>query len=260
MPELSDARTRLIGRLRRRRTRERERLVLVEGPRAVRDGLEAGLRPRFAVVSPRLAQLDPELMGDLAACTEVVEVGDDTLARLADTEAPQGVLAVVDEPPGAWFEGVGPEARLLVLDALQDPGNVGTLIRSAAAFGVDGVVLLDGTVDPFNPKAVRASAGAVFRCPVVSVPWSRAEGHLAEASVPLIVADAGGDDATPLPPPAGWALVVGSEGQGVREAVRARAVRSLRVPMSSGVESLNAAVAGALLLYELTRLNGGKSA
>lgn len=257
---LSDARTRLIGRLRRRRTREREGLVLVEGPRAVRDVLAAGVPPRFAVVSPRCDGLDPGLADTLAEVTEVERVDDEVFARLADTAQPQGVLAVVAEPDDGWFDRLGPAARVVVLDALQDPGNVGTLIRAAAAFGLDGAVLLDGTVDPWNPKAVRASAGAVFRCPVALRSADEALPLLAAAGLPMLVSDAGGRDAAPPPWHGGWALVVGSEGHGVRPAVREAAADTVRVPMGGGVESLNAAVAGSILMYELTRHDGGHGA
>ncbi len=257
---LSDARTRLLGRLRHRKTREREGLVLVEGVRAVRDALRAGVRPRFAVVSPRCAELDGALVDELAACTEVHEVDDAALAALSDTTHPQGVLAVVDQPGDDWVEALGPSSRILILDALQDPGNVGTLIRAAAAFGLDGVVLLDGSVDPWNPKAVRASAGAAFRCPVARRRHDAALDRLAAAGLPILVSDAAGGDPKPPPWHGGWALVVGSEGHGVRRAVRDAAAGTVRVPMRGGVESLNAAVAGSILLYELTRHDGGHGA
>lgn len=257
MEGLSERRRRLIGRLRGRRTRAREGLVLVEGIRAVSDLLEAGVRPRFAVVAPRAEERAPALVATLAAAGEVVRVSDATLEALADTAQPQGVLAVAPEPDGAWLGSVGPSDHLLVLDALQDPGNVGTLIRSAAAFGVRGVVVLDGSADPWNPKAVRSSAGAVFRCPVALETVDGFVARLARAGLPLLVADAAGDEVRPPPWHGGWALVIGSEGHGVRDEVQAAAARTVRVPMDAGVESLNAAVAGSILLYELTRHSGG---
>lgn len=258
MEGLSDARRRLIGRLRNRRFRAREELVLVEGVRAVRDVLEGGARPRFAVVGPRGEELAPDLVERLDEVTEVVRVTETDLDRLADTIQPQGILAVVPQPGGGWLDRLGPADRILVLDALQDPGNVGTLVRSAAALGVSGVVLLDGSVEPWNPKAVRASAGAVFRCPVALDTGAALLARLERAGLPILVADAAGSDVTPPPWHGGWALVVGSEGHGVRDEVRAAAARTVRVPMGATVESLNAAVAGSILLYELTRHSGGR--
>lgn len=260
MTGLSDGRRRLIGRLRHRKTRAREGAVLVEGVRAVDDLLGARVTPRFAVVSPRCHELAPDLVERLRAATELVEIDDASLVELADTASPQGVLAVAPEPSDGWFDAVGPEARLLILDALQDPGNVGTLVRTAAALGLDGVVLLDGSVDPWNPKAVRSSAGAVFRCPLALRSADAVLERMERAGLPLLVADAGGTDVAPPPWHGGWSLVVGSEGHGVRAAVRAVAATTVRVPMRGGVESLNAGVAGSILLYELTRLDGGHGA
>lgn len=263
MAGLSKARARTAARLHRRRTREREGRVLVEGPRAVREARRAlagetvrpGRSPApdpWYVVSPRLRELDPELAAELDGADTAV-VDDEELARLADTESPQGVLMIIAEPRPALAAVVRPGARLLLLDGVQDPGNLGTLVRCAAAFALDGVVALDGTVDPWNPKAVRASAGASFRLPVVVAPWAAVDEAVARAGLTLFVADAGGTDAGLVTPAGGWALVVGSEAQGARPPVRAEADTTLAVPMPGGTESLNAGVAGALLLYALTR-------
>ena len=252
---LSQRRTHLVGRLRHRKTRERERLVLAEGIRTVSEALEAGAHPEFAVVSPRLETLawGADLLVTLRRRLEDVEtMADGELDALADTERPQGVLVVFRQP--VW-DGVSLAAggRYLVLDAVQDPGNVGTLVRAATAFRVDGVLALDGTADPWGPKAVRASAGTAFRTPVHQVGMDRAVELLADAHVPVLVAEASGTDVGALPPQPAWALAVGNEGAGVREALRAVARRSVRIPMPGPVESLNAGVAGAILLYALTR-------
>jgi TrmH family RNA methyltransferase len=207
------------------------------------------------VVSPRLAELDPELDA-LLADGDTARVEDDELARLADTQAPQGVLMVVAEPRPALGSVIRAGARLLVLDAIQDPGNLGTLIRCAAAFDLDGVVALDGTVDPWNPKAVRAAAGTCFRLPVLTAPWPRVDDALVEAGLALLVADAGGTDAELVSPARGWALVVGSEAHGARRELREVADTTVAIPMPGGTESLNAGVAGGLLLYALTRAAG----
>ena len=256
MIELSDRRRRLVGRLRVRKTREREGLVLVEGVRAVRDVMAAGARPRFAVVSSRLADLDPELPAELAGWCDVAEVTDLQVRELSATEASQGVLAVVEQPSDDWFDALSGDARVLVLDGIQDPGNAGTLIRSAAAFALDGVVLLDGCVDPWNVKAVRASAGAAFRCGVAARSWATASDRIDQVGLKILVADAAGSAPGGAGVEGGWALVVGSEGRGARAAVLQRADARLAVSMPGGTESLNAAVAGSILVYELTRPGG----
>ena len=252
---LSRERVRLIGRLRNRRTREREGLFLVEGVRSAAEALEAGAPVRFAVVSDRLEEstVGSDVRAGLAdADIETLEVARNELVALSDTETSQGVLLVCSEPAS---EGDPlPAGPLLVLDGVQDPGNVGTLVRAAVAFGLAGTVALDGTADPFNAKAVRAAAGALFRGSLVRTSWDRVEPRL-RGRGPLLVADMGGGDVAGLRPEGSWALVVGSEASGLRPAVRAAATRTVAVPMRGGVESLNAGVAGAILLYALTSGN-----
>jgi TrmH family RNA methyltransferase len=234
-------------------------LVLAEGIRVVREALDAGADLRFAVSSPRAEALGAALV--LARLegsgVEIVRVDDGELAALGETETPQGLLAVVREPRPS-LAGLLAEARsLLVLDGVQDPGNAGTLVRTAAAFGLDGVLALDGTVDPWSPKAVRASAGCGFRLPVITLPWRDAAGALEASGVAVLVADAGGRPVGESPAPARWALVVGSEARGARAEVKRAAAALVAVPMPGGTESLNAGVAGAILMFDLTRGGDG---
>jgi TrmH family RNA methyltransferase len=234
-------------------------LVLAEGIRVVREALDAGADFRFAVSSPRAEALGaaPVLARLEDSGVEIVRVDDGELAVLGETETPQGLLAVVREPRPS-LAGLLAEARsLLVLDGVQDPGNAGTLVRSAAAFGLDGVLALDGTVDPWSPKAVRASAGCGFRLPVITSPWSDAVGALEASGVAVLVADAGGRPVGEGPAPARWALVVGSEARGARAEVKRAAAALVAVPMPGGTESLNAGVAGAILMFDLTRGGDG---
>lgn len=251
---LSQRRTAIIGRLKSRKTRQREGLVLVEGVRACAEAIAAGASVSFGITSPRLdtteagAALRRTLDGH-----DVESVEDEDLARLADTRTPQGVLLACREPTTGLDELEG--RRFLVLDAIQDPGNVGTLIRSAVAFGLDGVVCLDGTVDPWSPKAVRASAGLVFRCAVVLASAPAALARLAELDVPILVASATGGRASEGGAAGAheFALVVGNEGAGVRPDVRAAAGAEVSVRMTGPVESLNAGIAGSILMHTLSR-------
>lgn len=257
---ISRARSRLIRRLRSRRGRPREELVLVEGIRAAEDALDAGLDVSFAAVSPRLggsvrgAALERRLRG---GGIDLETVEEEELVELSDTEAPQGVILVCAEPAHrlddlAATSGWG----VLVLDAVQDPGNAGTLIRAALAFGLRGAVALDGTVDPWNPKAVRASAGASFRVPVVREAWNTVEAWCRGAGLRILVSDPAGADVAGEEAKEEWALVVGNEGSGVRREILEAADRVLGIPMKGGAESLNAGVAGAILVYALVRGRG----
>jgi len=256
---LSKGKTQTLERLRNPKLRVREGLFLVEGVRGVRELTQATLplRIRFAVVSPRLSasHRGSEVLAALnASGTPVEEVADRELDPFSDTAAPQGVLAVVEEPEFslAYLLERDHRPRLLVLDGIQDPGNAGTLIRAARAFGLTGVVALDGTVDPFNAKVVRSSAGSLAHIPVVRAGWPETCAWLSSGGVPLLVADAQGEGVRTRQMESPWALAVGNEGAGCRGGVLQASKGLLGVPMAPGVDSLNAAVAGAILLFALS--------
>jgi len=183
----------------------------------------------------------------------VMVLSDDLFARLSSTETSQGVIALVRPP--AWkleqlFRG---RSLLVVLDGLQDPGNAGAILRAGEAFGATGALFLKGTASPYNPKAMRASAGSVFRLPLVTcfdpelaraaIEQQRLDLYAAMPAAKKNLADA---DLTRK-----CAFIVGGEGRGVSQKLRAGAV-DLRIP-TSGVESLNAAMAAGILLYEARR-------
>jgi TrmH family RNA methyltransferase len=167
--------------------------------------------------------------------------------------ASQGVVALVE--PSAWeaSQTFGSQALVLIVDGVQDPGNLGTILRSAEAFGATGVLLLKGSVNAFNPKALRASAGSVFRVPFVQgMEEAQVLGALRESGIDLYAAVPGSAEPVSsfdLTRPC--AMIIGSEGQGVRMTMRS-AARDLSIP-TAGVESLNAAVSAAVLLYEARR-------
>lgn len=249
---LSQRRERSIGRLRASKTRRREQAVLVEGVRAATEALDAGVEVSFAVTSPRLeASVAGLALRERLAAHDMSHVDDATLERLSDTRHPQGVLLVCREPEARLLrlpEGM----RCLVLDAVQDPGNAGTLVRAAVAFGMDAVVVLDGTVDPWSPKTVRASAGMIFRIAVVQATVEELVARLRAIDVPIYVADARGEE-TSEGIGGAFALAVGNEGGGVRQELRQAAARQVAVRMAGPAESLNVAMAGAILLHALTR-------
>lgn len=259
MPVLSAAESRRVRELHRRRGREREGLFLAEGVRVVEELLDADIVLRLALISPSLedtprgARLQARLGARLEEAGQVRRVPDAELRGLADTATTQGVL-VVAETPAATLEAVRPAGTsvVLVLEGVQDPGNLGTLARSGAAFGCEALVCLPGTVDPWNPKAVRGSAGALFRQPVVRTSPDELEEWLTRHDYLLVGADAAGASIQSSRLPGRVALVLGNEGAGLSEEIRVRCERLVSVPMRGGTESLNVAVAGAILLYELT--------
>ena len=252
---LSKRRTRMLARLGSGRGRVREGCVLVEGARAAAEALASGVVVRFAVCSRALTRspAGEVLLAKLEARGLTPDwVGEREMAAVSATASPQGILLVCEEPsfaPEALH--LAADARFLALDGIQDPGNLGTLVRTARAFDLTGVIALDGTVDPWNARAVRASAGSVFRIPVVRAPWTEVATRAAAAQV--VVADAAGRDAASLSVKPPWMLVVGNEGAGVRAEIREAANAWAAVPMAGAADSFNAAVAGAIVLYALTR-------
>lgn len=236
--------------LKRRKGRSEHGLFLAEGPRLLEELLAAPTSVRHVMYTSDAAN-EPSTAALLARSREdgvpCEEVPRGELEEFADTVTPQGVLAVAEIPERTWASV--PNGDLVVLDAVQDPGNAGTVLRTAEALGVAAAVSLKGTVDVWNPKVVRASAGSAFRLPVLDAEWTELEPWLRERGVPIWAADAGGDPATrEADVPERVALVLGNEGAGVRPAVLGAADRRVAVPIPGPVESLNVSVAAALLM------------
>jgi RNA methyltransferase, TrmH family len=254
---LSRREERLLRTLRQRKTRDAEGLFLAEGARAVEELAASPLEIRLAAATSSFgdAPRGGALLAALAARgVPVREVEERALADLAATETPQGILAV-GAVPEAGLDALSLErapAVVLVLDAVQDPGNLGTLARTAEALGAAGMVVLPGTVDPWNPKAVRAAMGSTFRLPVVSAAWEVLGPWARERGVEVLAAAAGGEPLGETRPPRA-ALVLGNEGAGVSAGTRVWMDRAVGVPLRGRAESLNVAAAGAILLHDLLR-------
>ena len=248
----------IIRDLKLRRGRERRGLTLAEGVRLVEEALAAGVPVRGAALSPALeaSTRGHALAAALRATgARVEELTDRELGALADTEQPQGVIAVVQ--PRRWtladIDTAG-RAAVLVLDAVQDPGNVGTMIRTALGLGARGVVALKGTAEIANPKVLRATMGALFRLPVVSVAPEEFLAWAAERALPIWVAAADGSRITRRSrPEEAVALAVGNEGAGVGPVLLAAAAARVAIPLAAPAESLNVAVAAGILLHEVLR-------
>lgn len=253
---LTKADGRLLHALKTRSGREKNDAFVVEGVRVVEELLAAGIDLKFAAVSPALVDSGRgrALREQLAAKTRVEEVSENELRSISETETPQGILAVAHMPHTALRSlRIQGRARVLVLDAVQDPGNLGTLIRSAAAFGVAGVVALPGTVDYWNPKVVRAAAGAAFHVPLVTTGEEQCWSWLRDQQFTVCGADMHGVDIGSADLGERVAVVVGNEGSGLRRETRSHVQQSVSIPMPGRAESLNVAVAAGILLYELSR-------
>ena len=183
---------------------------------------------------------------------EVSELPPLEFASAAETDSPQGVLAIAAIPTHDFLSlALSPSARLVVLDAVQDPGNVGTILRTAAALGAAAVVAMPGTVDLWNAKVVRSAMGASFHFPVFSSTWEALDGFRARESFQLWGADASGAPIGSTPSPARVALIVGNEGAGLSPDARARVDTLVALPIEPAIESLNVAVATGILLFQL---------
>lgn len=241
--------------LRRRKARERERLFVCEGVRAVEELLRSPIAPRGILVAPQLLEAPRGAVLREAIARSghpMEEVAARDFHTAAETESPQGVLAIAPIPDRSLDDVVPHDGlRVLVLDAVQDPGNVGTMLRTAAALGVTATAALPGTVDLWNAKVVRSAMGALFHHHCLAATWDDLDAFRRRASAALWVADAAGTPLGQTPPPARLALVVGNEGAGVSVEARSRAEHSVALPIAPGVESLNVAVATGILLYEL---------
>ena len=179
---------------------------------------------------------------------QVVRVPEDVMQSISPMQTPQGALFLCRLPEQTTF---APVAGMLLLDGIQDPGNLGTILRTADAFGVP-VALLEGCADPYSHKVVRASMGAVFRTPVVQTTWEQAKENCRAASIAVAVTALSDTAADIRQAPVGeMAVVIGSEGKGVRQEILDSADQKLIIPMSSRCESLNAAIAAAIVMWQM---------
>jgi TrmH family RNA methyltransferase len=234
-------------------------LAGIEGPNLLEEALRARLHIDCVFVAEGSQHLLDALEQDglkIEAKTEVLLLPRDLLTSALSTEAPQPIAALVEPPDWTLAHLLNNKSAslLIVLAGLQDPGNLGTILRSAEAFGADGMISLPGTVSAWNTKAVRASAGSLFRLPLLCLDEEACFLHLREAGVSVVSTTVHGAqpaDLFDLSRPV--ALIIGNEGNGVSFDIAAHAEAAITIPCSGPVESLNAAVAASVLLYEASR-------
>jgi len=248
---LANEKVKLARSLHRRRGREKERLFIVEGVRLCEEAWRAGITPALLFYTPEVAA-EGRVMRLLNAFAEVAKrgmiVSEEVMRAISDTQTPQGLLAVV-----AISERPPKEGLLLIVDQLRDPGNLGTILRSAWAAGVGQVTTTKGTVDIYSPKVVRGAMGAHFHLSLApDREWKEIE-PLLEGRQALL-ADARGEVAyheVDLTLPS--ALIIGGEAEGASKEAKRLAHKRVYIPMPGGAESLNAAVAASIILFEAAR-------
>ncbi|MEO8612116.1 MAG: RNA methyltransferase [Chloroflexota bacterium] len=234
----------------RAKTRRKEGKIVLEGARLVRDAMQQGLLPDFILATPDSAS------GFLATFgIESILVSDEIMREISATQQPQGILGVFPMPTPT----LPPDAsRIVILDSIRDPGNLGTILRTSAAAGVQAILLSPTCVDPYNPKALRGGMGAHFRVPVIESDWDRIATYCYNKHI--YVADSEGDlayDTADWSSP--WALIIGGEADGAGHEALALAQHRVYIPMAAATESLNAAIATGVILFESARQRALKS-
>ncbi len=240
--------------LTKKSTREQTGYFVVEGVRLSEEALKAGVVPRLVVYSDNCSARGLELMQqahDLGS--KVLSAAADILNALSDTETSQGLLMVV---PNQFLLLPEEFHFVVIVDQVRDPGNLGTILRSAVAAGAQAVFCTPGSVDAWSPKVVRSAMGAHFHIPVIKNEWGEIKVLLKKQNQPLTVFLAESEDGTVL-----WqadlkqpvALVIGGEADGASPEVKASVDAFLNIPMPGGFESLNAAVAASIILFEVVR-------
>lgn len=233
------------------KARRKERKIALEGVRLLRDALAQGYTPDFILYDPTLID-EKEIVGAQPAAllrAQYLPVSSEVMRHISATEQPPGVVGVFPMPDATL-----PDApqRVLILDDLRDPGNLGTILRTAAAAGVEAVLLSPKTVDPYNPKALRGGMGAHFRIPLAEGSWGEIGAYC--AGLHIYLADMTGDvayDAADWSRP--WALIIGSEAHGDSAEASQLAHQRVYIPMAGDTESLNAAVAAGVILFAAKR-------
>lgn len=252
-PKIKLARA-LLG---RSKERQEAAAFVVEGVRLVEEAVNAKRPIRFVLYDDSVNERGKALIERLTEVgveTDVISAG--LMGSLSETEAPQGILAVTDYSSLSF-----PDALhfILIPDQIRDPGNLGALLRTADAAGVQAVLLPPETTDAFAPKAVRAGMGAHFRLPIRSMTWEEIGKLFKPRNMQIFLADMDGQSCweTDLRQP--LVLIIGGEAEGASKEARTLANQQIRIPMPGGAESLNAAVAGSILIFEVMRQRWKKS-
>lgn len=232
-----------------RKYREREGAFVIEGTRWLDEVVQSAQAPEFVFYTEAWREKPDhnQILQQVSGSTQIVS--EEVMAAMSDTETPAGILAVLPLQP---LPLPPMPSLLLILDRVRDPGNLGTMLRTAAAAGADGVLLSPGTVDAYNPKVVRAGMGAHLRLPVMQLTWTEIEQLTSDMAVWVAATD-GIDPYSEVNWRRPSALIVGSEAHGAGQEAEQVADGSVYIPMHRATESLNAAMAAGVILFEAAR-------
>lgn len=237
--------------LRRAKERREADAFVVEGVRLVEEAVGSNWGLKFVLYDETLSERGKAQVESLTSSGVDVEMVSSSLMNsLSETESPQGLLAVLEFKQLPITNSLN---FVLIPDQIRDPGNLGTLLRSAAATGVQAVLIPPETTDAFAPKVVRSGMGAHFRLPIHSMPWEEIEQISKSANLHMYIADMDGPSCWEMDLRQPLALIVGGEAEGASEDARKLANQQVSIPMAGGVESLNAGVAGSVLMFEVVR-------
>lgn len=234
--------------------------VAIEGVRIIEEAVRSGLRFQAVFFSESGRKHAARLLPQISHQTQALLLPDSVFSSAVSTETPQGVAALVKLKPAKLedlLDATGGVPLLVGVAGIQDPGNLGTIIRSAEAFGARGVLLGEKTVHPTNPKVVRASAGSAFREPLIQVKLADAIARMKQHDLKVVASSSHkGKPLDQLNLRGPLALLIGNEGAGLPAEVLAQADELVTIPHSSRVESLNAGIAASIMLYEIARQRG----
>jgi TrmH family RNA methyltransferase len=229
---------------------------LAEGVRLVEDASRANWNFRFVLYDETLSERGKSQVESIRLKgVEVEEIASNLMKSLSDTETPQGIIAILEftNLPIPNLLTTHLPNFILIPDQIRDPGNLGTLLRSAAAAGVQSVIIPPETTDAFAPKVLRSGMGAHFRLPIHSMTWEEVDQVVKLAGLQVLLADMDGQSCWDMDLRQPMALIVGSEAEGASESARRLATQKIKIPMNGDVESLNAGVAGSVLMFEVMR-------
>lgn len=226
--------------------------MAIEGERLIDSALISGFWPKFVLHHPDYSGQLLTVLND--AAIQCLSVSPSLFAQLSTVETPPGLIAVLPRPQLPLPESI---QKALILDAVREPGNIGTIIRTALGAGIDAVYFAPECVDPYNPKAVRAAAGAHFRIPLCRLSWKAIAKEIEQMSVFLADSTAEMDYTSINWRHSPWALIVSNEAHGPSKAALNLASQRLRIPLANELDSLNVAVATAVILFEAHRQAGG---
>lgn len=224
---------------------ENSSLLFLDNFKIIKDAISSGLKPLYILLED-----ENKNIFDDATCP-IYKVDNKTIEQLADSKTPQGVVCIIK-----YIQNIveKPKTNFLVLDSLQDPGNVGTLIRTALASGFEYVYLID-SVKATNSKLIRSSVGAIFNTKVISMSKNDFINFAKKNNLQLIATDMEGENIFEFKSKGTVGLVIGNEGQGVSDEIMGLCSKTVKIPMRKGIESLNASISGAIIMYQINKDN-----